>query len=71
MPNLARSKKPAADIVKCTGEAHDPAIGGMIDNCWGCAPYWGSFPVCPVHQVKLPDTGFCKACKKYYSIKLH
>jgi hypothetical protein len=26
--------------VPCTGEAHDPRVGGMIDNCWSCAPRW-------------------------------
>ena len=28
-------------LVPCPGEAHDPAVGGMIDNCGICAPRWG------------------------------
>lgn len=27
---------------QCDGEAHDPAVGGMIDNCTVCAPLWGT-----------------------------
>lgn len=26
----------------CPGEAHDPAVGGMIDHCGLCAPEWGT-----------------------------
>jgi len=26
---------------ECTGQAHDPAVGGMIDHCGVCAPRWG------------------------------
>ena len=25
----------------CRGEAHNPDVGGMIDNCGVCAPEWG------------------------------
>lgn len=30
--------------VPCRGEAHLPEVGGMIDNCWSCAPLWGRVP---------------------------
>lgn len=30
-----------AGLVPCTGEAHNPEVGGMIDNCSLCAPNWG------------------------------
>ena len=26
---------------KCNGEAHDPEVGGRIDNCGSCMPHWG------------------------------
>jgi hypothetical protein len=26
---------------KCTGEAHDPQVGGQIDNCGSCMSHWG------------------------------
>jgi hypothetical protein len=26
----------------CTGEAHDPRVGGMIDHCMVCMPNWGT-----------------------------
>ena len=29
------------EFVECHGEAHSPAVGGMIDNCGCCAPMWG------------------------------
>jgi len=25
----------------CTGEAHKPEVGGMIDHCMVCMPHWG------------------------------
>jgi hypothetical protein len=28
--------------VPCSGEAHRPEVGGMIDNCMVCAPRWGT-----------------------------
>jgi hypothetical protein len=34
-------------LVPCDGSAHDPAVGGMIDNCWRCAPRWA--------EVLLPE----------------
>jgi hypothetical protein len=36
----------------CTGEAHSPAVGGMIDNCMMCMPRWG---VVEVLQPKKLD----------------
>lgn len=29
----------------CTGEAHKPEVGGMIDNCMVCMPRWGTMEV--------------------------
>ena len=52
--------------IKCTGEAHN---NGFIDNCAVCMPFWGKYPVCPKHDKKLTEHGYCKVCKKYYDIK--
>lgn len=32
-------------LVPCPGEAHDPGVGGMIDNCSICAPLWGEIAI--------------------------
>jgi hypothetical protein len=32
-------------IKPCTGEAHRPEVGGMIDHCMVCAPRWGDVEV--------------------------
>ena len=34
---------------QCTGDAHDASVGGMIDNCYTCAPLWG-IRVEPLHE---------------------
>lgn len=39
-PPLYERKK-TGRLVPCPGEAHDPRVGGMIDNCSICAPRWG------------------------------
>lgn len=44
--------KQEAKIVKCQGEAHS---NPYIDNCSRCMPYWGEYPVCPVHDKKLSE----------------
>lgn len=36
-----RVAKPGFKIVPCRGQAHDPEVGGQIDNCASCAPMWG------------------------------
>lgn len=36
-----RKPKKGHHLVPCTGQAHDPEIGGMIDHCGMCAPRWG------------------------------
>lgn len=54
-----------AVIVECSGEAHSNAY---IDYCGVCLPYWGSYPVCPTDAVKLSVTGWCKTCRKHFSI---
>lgn len=35
--------------VKCTGEAHS---NPWIDNCWGCAPHWGHYPVAVLKEAE-------------------
>lgn len=37
----AAKDKIEAYSVDCSGSAHDPEVGGMIDNCLMCAPRWG------------------------------
>ena len=58
--------KPKAEIVKCNGEAHNPAVAGCIDNCMICMPFWEWYPICPTHRIKLKHSGYCKKCKRYY-----
>ncbi len=41
-------------VVQCPGEAHDPAVGGMIDNCGICAPGWRTLMI-PVECATLLD----------------
>lgn len=38
---LIATRKPTGRMVPCSGDAHKPEIGGMIDNCMICAPRWG------------------------------
>lgn len=60
------SKKSPAEIVECSGGAHSGDYDQ--DHCMICMPYWGNYPVCPEDGTKLPHSGFCKECRKYYSI---
>lgn len=54
-----------AKMVTCgTSEAEH----NNLDNCWSCAPYWWIIPVCPTHNWKLKESGWCKKCKKYYKM---
>ncbi len=63
--------------VKCTGEAHNPEVGGMIDNCMACAPYWENIATCPVDGTKLINSWsnekqeytnyWCTSCRHHYS----
>lgn len=57
---------PVAIWKECNGEAHS---NPYIDNCMVCLPYWGKYPVCPIHDTKLHETGYCKKgkhfCKKH------
>ncbi len=58
---------------QCTGEAHSNAY---IDHCHSCVPFWGRYPVCPVHGTRLeadskilrPKKVKCQDCKKFYSL---
>ncbi len=40
---VARALRTKLDMysVRCECVAHDPEVGGMIDNCMSCAPRWG------------------------------
>jgi hypothetical protein len=38
-------------LVPCPGEAHNPEVGGMIDNCMMCAPRWGKFAIPFRHET--------------------
>lgn len=54
-----------AEYKKCTGEAHS---NPYIDNCMICMPFWESYPICPMHKIKLTSAGFCKTCRKFYEM---
>ncbi len=45
-----------ARMVKCPEYETSPYEHSMRDNCWTCAPYWETIPVCPVHGGKLRQT---------------
>lgn len=62
---MASGKKEAV-WVKCRGEAHK---NPYIDNCWSCMPFWETYPTCPVDGKTLKASGYCKQCKKFYSVK--
>lgn len=55
--------KPKAEIVKCA--LHDE-VSLEVEHCLNCAPWWTYIRRCPIHKFKLPDSGYCKPCKKYY-----
>jgi len=53
----------------------------LRDHCWSCAPYWETYPVCPVHATMLKETepinpegpyqcikAWCKLCRKHYAL---
>ena len=67
--------------IKCSGEAHRPEVGGMIDNCWSCAPYWENIATCvkghrltkrhvnpcEANEFRGSYKYYCKECKKHYA----
>lgn len=57
--------KTKAVFVNCTDNEGEHSL---MDNCWGCAPHWWRIPLCPRHKMKLATSGFCKVCRKFYSI---
>lgn len=59
--------KENAKIVDCPNG--DEKQHTMMDSCFICAPYWIKIPICPTHSIKLPHSGFCKKCKKFYETK--
>jgi hypothetical protein len=58
-----------AEWKECNGEAHSPEVAGNIDHCGICMPYWGSYPICPIHKTRLTDKGLCKTCNKHYEVR--
>lgn len=48
-------KEYASKTFPCPGEAHNPAVGGMIDHCGICAPDWGKIPA---HRSITPEARF-------------
>ena len=66
-----RGGKPPVMRVRCPGEAHSNAY---IDNCEVCLPYWGVIPVCPREprgHGKLPPSGWCGGCRRYYDAQVN
>lgn len=55
-------------IIPCSDSENEHA---MRDSCWNCAPWWFHIHVCPKHDRKLASSGYCKECRKYYSISNH
>lgn len=54
--------------VNCPGfDPDSPLEHYMRDGCSSCAPYWERFPICPTHRRKLPTSGWCKDCRKFYN----
>jgi len=59
--------KPFSVMVPCPGVTNDGLAGhSMRDFCSSCAPHWEQYPTCPTHHRKLPSSGFCSDCKKFY-----
>lgn len=52
----------------CNGDAHKQEVGGMMDHCMVCLPYWEIIPTCPADGAKLRDTGYCTVCRKLYAM---
>lgn len=58
----------------CT-EHVDTLEHSMLDACYACAPWWNTYPLCPVHETKLKHCptnerkAYCQRCKKHYTIK--
>ncbi len=59
--------KQKAIIISC-GDRVGQFEHSMRDNCYSCAPFWDLYPICPISKHKLSNSGFCKACKKYFDI---
>lgn len=61
--------KPVGVMQICPGVINEGTGGhSMRDACYGCAPYWEQYPVCPIHGEKLKKSGYCRECGKYYEI---
>lgn len=55
-----------ATVKECNGDAHKPEVAGNIDNCMVCMPRWGKIVTCPIDNIRLSSTGYCKECRKHY-----
>lgn len=61
--------KKKAKWVLCAGYRENPQLHYLRDFCWTCAPYWEKIAVCPEHGQKIPMSGWCKSCRKYYDVR--
>ena len=59
--------KPNAEWIDCEGRT-GKLEHAMRDYCWTCAPFWGLFPVCPTDHTKLAQSGYCRQCRKFYTL---
>jgi hypothetical protein len=55
-----------ATWIECKGEAHG---NPYIDNCMICMPWWENYPICTKCKRKLTEKGFCRDCRKHYSLE--
>jgi hypothetical protein len=63
-----RGNKLYAIMVSCPGLINDGRYHhAMRDFCSSCAPFWESYPTCPVHRTKLTAKLYCTTCRTKYS----
>lgn len=59
-----------AKFVDCPGVTTDGlANHAQRDGCWSCAPFWERIPVCPTDGRKLTEHGFCRTCRKHFTLE--
>jgi hypothetical protein len=51
-------------VKKCSGDAHKPDVD--MDHCMVCLPGWGEIYLCPYHNTRVAQNGWCEECRKYY-----
>jgi hypothetical protein len=62
---MTREYSGKAATKDCNGEAHK---NPYIDHCMVCLPYWSKIYICPNHNNRLADNGWCEECSKYYEV---